>query len=68
MFLNDIEYPNQILDAIKEDKLVVFAGDGVSVDSPTCLPDFNKMAEQISAGTGLVRSKGTSCEVFLGNL
>lgn len=28
MFLNGIDFPNQIIDAIKEDRLVVFAGAG----------------------------------------
>jgi len=37
MFLNGIEYPNQILDAIKSNSLVVFAGAGASIGAPTMI-------------------------------
>ena len=32
MYLNNIDFPNQILDAVQDNKLVVFAGAGASVD------------------------------------
>lgn len=68
MFLNGIDFPNQIIDAIKEDRLVVFAGAGASVDKPTSLPNFEKLAKEIAEGTGHTLEKGDSCEVFLGTL
>ena len=42
MYLNNIDFPNQILDAVQDNKLVVFAGAGASVDKPTSLPNFAK--------------------------
>ena len=68
MFINDMEYPNQILDAIKENKLVVFAGAGVSMGPPTKLPDFEKLTDQLAEGTVFKRKEKESCEVFLGTL
>ena len=68
MILSGIDFPNQIIDAIKDNRLIVFAGAGVSRGKPTSLPDFNELAEVISEGTGAVREKDEKCEVFLGRL
>ncbi|MBR3265615.1 MAG: hypothetical protein IKI61_06635 [Erysipelotrichaceae bacterium] len=68
MFLNGIEYPNQILDAIKSNSLVVFAGAGASIGAPTNLPNFNDMCDQIADGSHFERAEGVACEVFLGTL
>ena len=68
MIFNGIEFPNQIITAIKKGKLVVFAGAGVSMGKPTNLPDFQQLAQDIAEGTGNVLKKTDSCEVFLGNL
>ena len=42
MNINNIDFPNHIIDAIRNDKLVVFAGAGVSRGKPTSLPDLIK--------------------------
>lgn len=68
MFFNTIDFPNEIVDSIKEGKLVVFAGAGASVDSPTSLPDFEKLTLKIAEGTGYIRNKNVPFEVFLGGL
>lgn len=68
MIINDINYPNQLLDALKDGSLVIFAGAGVSVDPPTSLPDFEKLAKELSEGTEYTLKKDDSCEVFLGML
>ena len=69
MYLNNINFPNEIIDAIKKNKLVVFAGAGASMGAPTCLPDFNKLAESVAYGTGEVLDKDKeTAEVFLGKL
>ena len=57
MFLNGIEYPNQILDAKKNNSLVVFAGAGASMGKPTNLPDFKKMCDQIAEGSSFEKMK-----------
>ncbi len=68
MIISDIDFPNKILDAIKDNKLVIFAGAGVSMGKPTKLPDFKKLAQIIADGTGKTISKKESYEVFLGSL
>ena len=67
MYLNNIDFPNKILDALQNKSLVVFAGAGVSVDKPTALPNFEKLAGIVAEDTGKT-IKGQSCEVFLGAL
>ena len=68
MYLSNIDFPNQIIDAIRDDKLVVFAGAGASVDKPTSLPNFVELAKEIAEGTGQTIKKNEPCEVFLGAL
>ena len=67
MYLNNIDFPNQILDAVQDNKLVVFAGAGASVDKPTSLPNFANLAKEIAEDTGKTLKK-EPCEVFLGAL
>ena len=40
MHICGIDFPNQIIEAINNKKLVVFVGAGASMGKPTCLPDF----------------------------
>lgn len=68
MFLNGIDFPNNILDALENDRLVVFAGAGASFDKPTLLPSFENLAKEIAEDTGEVLRKNEACEVFLGRL
>lgn len=69
MILDGINYPNKIVDAIKENKLVVFVGAGTSTGKPTCLPDFADLVKEIAKGTKYDFDKlDESCEVFLGRL
>lgn len=66
MYINGIDFPNDIIDAINKGNLVVFAGAGVSMGKPTLLPDFGKLTEQIAVGTGQSCQQNESYEVFLG--
>lgn len=67
MYLNNIIFPNCLLDAIRADKLVVFAGAGASMDKPTSLPNFFELTKEIAQDTGRI-IKDEPCEVFLGAL
>ena len=42
MKIADIEFPTPLLNALRDGKLVIFAGAGVSRGEPACLPDFNR--------------------------
>lgn len=68
MILNGIEYPNQIIEAIKTNTLVVFAGAGVSMGSPTNLPNYKDLCAQIAEDTANEKDENETCEVFLGTL
>ena len=68
MKIGGIDFPRQILNALRDDKLVVFAGAGVSMGEPAGLPDFKKLAKTIAQGTGEARRKHESEDRFLGRL
>lgn len=64
MFIDGINFPNEIIEAIRKNNFVVFAGAGVSVDAPTSLPDFVDLAKKIAEGTGEILKEDDTCEVF----
>lgn len=48
MRIQGIEIPDELTEAIEEDRLVVFAGAGVSMQPPDPLPDFTDLVEGIT--------------------
>lgn len=61
-----IDFDDRILEALRNDKLVIFAGAGVSMGSPSLLPSFEKLAEGIALGSGL--KVDPQIDKFLGQL
>ena len=43
------EYPEPLLDALRDGRLVIFAGAGVSMGPPANLPGFRELARQVTA-------------------
>jgi len=68
MIINGVDFPEQLIEAQKSGRLVVFAGAGVSVDPPSSLPDFNELAKQIASGTNEERASDEPIDRFLGRL
>jgi hypothetical protein len=64
--LNGIDFDNRILDALRDDQLVVFAGAGVSMGPPSSLAGFWKLTCDIAQGSGLAPS--APLDRFLGRL
>lgn len=64
--LGAIEFDDRILDALRDDKLVVFAGAGVSMAPPSNLASFCKLTSDIAQGTGLEPTE--PLDRFLGQL
>lgn len=64
--LGGIEFDDRILDALRDDKLVVFAGAGVSMGPPSNLPGFWKLTGDIAQGTRLGPTE--PLDRFLGQL
>ena len=53
---------------LRDGRLIVFAGAGVSMGEPASLPSFSKLAEAIAHGTDAVLDEGESEDQFLGRL
>ena len=66
--IGKIDYCDIILDALRDENLVVFAGAGVSVGDPSNLPSFKQLANEIALGTGKVLSDSVPVDRFLGQL
>ena len=68
MKIASIDFPVDLLNALRDDKLVVFAGAGVSMGQPAYLPSFTHLAEMIAKGTGETLRPGEEIDHFLGRL
>ena len=66
--LSGIDLPPPLLSALRDGRLVVFAGAGVSMEAPACLPDFTELCREIAQGTGKAPQSGESQDRFLGRL
>ena len=68
MKIAGIDFPNELITALDEGNLVVFAGAGVSMGAPAYLPDFKGLTEVIAEGTGEERRSKETDDQFLGRL
>ena len=68
MRIGGVDFPEPLLNALRDGRLVVFAGAGVSMGPPARLPDFSELARQIAEGTGLAIGESEPEDRFLGRL
>ena len=68
MKIAGIDFPGALLNALRDGELVVFAGAGVSMGEPACLPSFKNLADMIAVGTGQALQDGDPIDHFLGRL
>ncbi len=68
MRCGQINFPDELLHAIRDRRFVVFAGAGVSMGDPANLPSFWRLAEQVAAGSGLAPRDDEPLDHFLGQL
>ena len=68
MKIAGIDFPKPLIDALYDDELVIFAGAGVSMGEPACLPNFEHLAKMIAEGTGKTLRAGEEIDHFLGRL
>ena len=68
MKLGSLDFPSALINALRDYKLVVFAGAGVSMGEPACLPDFKTLAKQIAQGTRESPGEDEPVDRFLGRL
>jgi hypothetical protein len=64
----DVDLPTQVVEALADDKLVLFVGAGASLNSPSDLPLFNELAEQIADLASEPFDGDIAADVFLGRL
>ena len=72
MKIAEINFPSPLLSALRDGELIIFAGAGVSMGEPACLPLFKELAEKIAQGTDEVlqekESEREPEDRFLGRL
>ena len=68
MRLGAVDFPPELIAAIRNRNLVVFAGAGASKRPPADLPLFDELASRIAEGSGVTRREGEQTDQFLGRL
>lgn len=70
MHIRDVNFPESLIRAQKEGRLVIFAGAGVSMPSPSNYPNFEKLAVKVASNVLLKEPKGPKepLDHFLGRL
>ena len=68
MKISGVDFPKPLLDALKANQLVVFAGAGVSIPEPAGLPSFSQLVEEVARGSGETPAQGETEDRFLGKL
>ena len=68
MRIAEIDFPEPLLAALRNGRLVIFAGAGVSMGEPASLPDFVGLAHKIAAGSGQTLEDPERVDHFLGRL
>lgn len=63
----EVDFPDELICARNVGELVVFAGAGVSMGTPSSLPDFNGLADMIGREVGVRRDRKLP-DKFLGGL
>ena len=68
MKLGGLDFPSALMTALRNHRLAVFAGAGVSKGTPACLPLFKELTKEIAQGTGEHLGDDESEDRFLGRL
>jgi hypothetical protein len=65
---SDVDLPQAVLDAQADDHLVLFVGAGASVDAPSGLPLFDKLAVQLADMARVPFNEKVALDFFLGSM
>lgn len=68
MIIKNINSPELLVEAIKNDKIVIFCGAGISMSEPTKLPSFNELSGKIAELTNQEKRNDESDEQYLGRV
>lgn len=64
----NVDIPEKILEAQENGNLVIFAGAGISMGKPSCLPNFSDLTKEIVNLCGEKFDKGKEPDIYLGEL
>ena len=65
MKIKGVDFPAGLLNALRDERPVVFAGAGVSMGVPAGLPSFRKLAERVAEGTSQSIAESEADDQFL---
>ena len=68
MKLGPLDFPPALMTSLRNHRLAVFAGAGVSKEKPACLPLFDELTREIARYTGEVLGSAQPEDRFLGCL
>ena len=68
MTFGKVEFNDEIIKALLNDNLVIFAGAGVSMREPSSLPSFKDLLRGIETYFQVIKSPNESADQFLGRL
>lgn len=68
MKIKGIDFPEPLLNALRDGRLVVFAGARVSMGPPAGLPNFRKLTERVTEGISESITESEAVDQFLGRL
>ena len=68
MRIGRVDFPEPLLNALNDGRLVIFAGAGVSMGPPANLPGFRELALQVAEGTDLSIGEYEPEDRFLGRV
>ncbi|MHB9099302.1 MAG: SIR2 family protein, partial [Syntrophales bacterium] len=68
MKIGSINFPDELIRAIRREELVVFAGAGISMGAPAKLPNFSGLTRNIAKETGEEKPDAEPDDHFLGRL
>ncbi len=68
MKIKGVGFPAGLLNALRDERLVVFAGAGVSMGAPANLPSFHCLAKEIAKGTSQHIKSSETEDQLLGRL
>lgn len=64
----EVNVPNELIQAAREQRLVLFVGAGASLNTPSDLPLFNGLAEKVAVTLGEEYVESTNPDALLGDL
>jgi hypothetical protein len=66
--IDGVDLPEEIMDAHANGQLVFFVGAGASMDDPSKLPSFAKLASELALAARVTYDEKMAIDLFLGSM